>query len=126
MMKNLITIVMLVALVALPAQAQSFETLSLEDQLPMLPFRSTSTMAPVGSAYSSNPMLNADGTAYSPLIAASHAPAAGGPRRIGPSVNSELDETDLVPVGDAVIPLSLLALAFCMVICLRRRTNVSA
>lgn len=112
---------MLVVLVALPARAQMYD---LDDQ-PFVSFYSTSIMMPVGSAYSSNPMLDIDGYAgyaeepFSPV-------RASGPRRIGPDINSELDENDRVPVGDAVIPLSLLALAFCGVICLRRRKNVSA
>ena len=95
-------------LVGMPSQAQNFR----EQEQPQAQFQSTSTMTPVGSVYSANPSLNADGTAYNPAQAASPAKAGGGPRKIGPGVSETIDEKDKVPVGDAVLPLMLMALAY--------------
>ena len=106
-------------LVGMPTQAQNFR----EQEQPQAQFQSTSTMTPVGSAYSANPSLNADGTAYNPAQAASPAKAGGGPRKIGPGVSETIDEKDKVPVGDAVLPLTLCAMLFAGVIALRRRRS---
>lgn len=110
-----ILFVLLAALVALPTMAQNFKE---QDQQV---FRSTSTLTPSGSQYSAQPMLNEDGTAYNPA-------ASSGPRRAKaeetPSTPTTPDVTDpekITPVGDAVLPLMLMALAFCGVIYLRRR-----
>lgn len=79
-------------------------------------FRSTGTMTESGSRYASTPMLNADG---SPTYAG--APAMSGPRRIGPAPSSDISTEDLVPVGDALIPLLLMVMAYATLIHLRRR-----
>ena len=101
-------IIMAVALVALPTMAQSFGQ---EDQL-QTQFQSTSTLQGSGSVYSANPSLNADGTAYNPAEsstpAQSPAQAPAGPRRIGPTHGEGLPN----PIGDAVLPLMLMALAY--------------
>ena len=107
-MKRIVKFIMAVALVALPTMAQSFGK---EDQL-QTQFQSTSTLQGSGSAYSANPMLNEDGTAYNPSQAASPAKAGGGPRKIGPTPDEKVDEKDKVPVGDAVLPLMLFACAY--------------
>lgn len=98
-------IIMAVALVALPTMAQSFGQ---ENQL-QTQFQSTSTLQGSGSSYSANPSLNADGTAYNPAEsstpAQSPAQAPSGPRRINPIAAP-------TPLGDAVLPLMLMALAY--------------
>ena len=117
-MKRIVMIIMAVALVALPTMAQN---LSSEDQL-QIQFQSTSTLQGSGSAYSASPSLKADGTAYSP--SESSAPAGGGPRKasaLPPTPEPGDGDTGNVPVGDPVLPLTLMALAFCGVIALRRR-----
>ena len=105
-------LVMGMLLVGMPTQAQGFKNQKSEDRVQTQSFQSTSTMTPVGSAYSANPMLNEDGTAYNPSQAASSAKAGGGPRKIGPGVSETVDEKDKVPVGDAVLPLMLFACAY--------------
>ena len=106
-MKRIIMIIMSVALVALPTMAQSFGQ---EDQL-QTQFQSTSTLQGSGSAYSANPSLNADGTAYNPTEsstpAQSPAKAPGGPRRV-----DAIDPTSKQPIGDPVLPLLIFAGAY--------------
>lgn len=110
---------MAVALVALPTMAQNFS----KQEQPV--FQSTSTLTPSGSAYSAQPALNADGTAYSPV-----AQAPIGPRRAPNPINDDDDWKDRegaigtgvdTPIGDAVLPLMLCAMLFAGVIYLRRR-----
>ena len=114
-MKKIMMILMAVALVALPTMAQSFG----EQEQPTTTFQSTSTMTPSGSAYSANPSLNENGVATAP----SAARAGGGPRKSGlfPDAPSTEGEQGNTPIGDAVLPLTLMALAFAGVIALRRR-----
>ncbi len=112
-MKNniatLIVIVML-AVFALPAKAQQFNTFN-GAVAPQASFQSTSTMRGTGSAYSSNPMLNDDGTA-------SYNGASYGPHRAkmdGPGVPTtpgQGSEENQFPIGDALLPLMLCALAY--------------
>ena len=85
----------------------SINAQSLANQ-PSSEFQSTSSMVGSGSSYASNPSLNADGTAA--YNSPSYAPqrAISGPNRIAP-VTPEGDPT---PVGDALIPLLLLALFY--------------
>ena len=107
-MKRIVMILMAVALIALPTMAQSF---SQEDQL-QTQFQSTSTLQGSGSAYSANPSLNADGTAYNPAEAStqaqSPAQAPRGPRKMTTPGAGTTDQ----PVGDAVLPLLLFACAY--------------
>ena len=91
-----------------PAQAQNFET-----QQPNSSFQSTSTMKGSGSAYSSNPTLNENGTANSPAPSA----APSGPNRAKKDLGLPgMPNTDgiqgNVPLGDALVPLMLMALGF--------------
>ena len=120
-MKKFMMIIMAAALVALPAMAQQFRT---SDQ-PQTEFQSTSTMQTSGSSYASQPMLNADGTAYNPAAAAT--PMPDGPRKsFGDNPSDPGHTTDNgSPIGDAVLPLTLMALAFAGLMYLRRRKAVN-
>ena len=115
-MKKIAIMIMAVALVALPTMAQSFG----EQEQPTAAFQSTSTMTPSGSAYSANPSLNENGVATTP----SAARAGSGPKKAAAGSLPLMPETSdggNQPIGDAVLPLTLMALAFCGVIALRRR-----
>ena len=117
-MMRVVNILVLGALLVclVPAQAQNFM-----EQNSYTAFQSTSTMEGSGSAYSSNPTLDENGTASAPASA-----PAGGPRRIGglPG-SSDLPDTskdgDNTPIGDAMLPLMLMAAAFGGVVHMRRR-----
>ena len=122
-MKNniatLIVIVML-AVFALPAKAQFNQYHGAV--APQASFQSTSTMVGTGSAYSSNPMLNDDGTA-------SYNGASYGPHRAkmdGPGVPTtpgQGSKENQFPIGDAVLPLMLCALAYLIVCATRKRAK---
>ena len=87
-------------------------------QQAQLSFKSTGTMVPSGSAYSSNPMLGQDGTATMSITVE---PAkANGPRRIGPPTPEE----GPTPIGDAVLPLMIMAMIFSGIMALRRKKQV--
>lgn len=108
-----IMMILMVAAFALPTMAQTFGN---QDQ-PNVQFQSTSTLQGSGSTYSANPSLNADGTAASPAKA-----PAGPAKAMGlPGMPSTEGDQGNTPVGDAVLPLMLMALAFGGVIYLRRR-----
>ena len=121
-MKRIIMILMAVALVALPTMAQSFSSKRSVDNDQQAaqsftttePFRSTSAMQTSGSVYSANPVLNENGTAYNPSEAAMSAHIQSGPRKsLGDNPTdpgSTNDENS--PIGDAVWPLMLMALAY--------------
>ena len=104
----------MVAAFALPTMAQNFEA-----QQPNAAFQSTSTMQSSGSAYSSS--VYAVGS-YSP----SQAPAAG-PRKappgdgVGEETNETFDNPQLFPLGDALIPLLLMAILFAGITYLRNK-----
>ena len=109
-------ILLMVAAFALPTIAQNYET-----QQPTTSFQSTSTLMGSGSSLSSNPTINENGTATTP----SYSPAktsGSGPRKVGglPTTPGKEDEGNL-PIGDALLPLMLMAAAFGGVIYLRRR-----
>ena len=99
--------VMVALLVSAPAMAQSFS----QQDPNTIQFQSTSTLQTSGSTYSSNPTLNEDGTAPSPT----------GPRRAPKPINDDDDweyrMDDIgggisTPIGDAVLPLMLMAMAY--------------
>ena len=102
---------------ALPAMAQTFGTQQAEQ--PNAVFQSTSTMMGSGSSYSANPTLNSDGTA------SYNGAAASGPRKAkkvdfeGGEPNTPKDPND--PIGDAVLPLLLMAFAWVMARMIRRK-----
>lgn len=122
-MKNLLTIVMLVVLVALPTKAQTFGGYdSRYSTVPTAAFQSTSAMPMSGSVYASRPALNADGSAYSPSAMPS------GPRRMRMDDDEEDDEPGVIenpegkqPLGDPVPPLMLLAIGYAFFIAWRRK-----
>ena len=117
--KNFIMIIMAVALIALPTMAQQQE------------WKSTSTMQGTGSSYA--PQVTSVGaTAVSEMATTtetySPAKAPGGPRKMGESGRNPGDVSTgstESPIGDAVVPLLFLSLAFCGVIYLRRRKALS-
>ncbi len=123
-MKRLIMILMAVALVALPTMAQSFgsnrsvenDQQAAQSYTTTQPFRSTSAMQSSGSVYSANPSIGSDGTAYNPVTS-----NPSGPRKakkeegeFDPSkpVIDEKTDSGNTPIGDAVWPLMLMALAY--------------
>ena len=122
-MKNRIVVMIMAAALSLPAMAGWIHHDQKNAAVQQEAFQSTSTMTPSGSAYSSNPTLNVDGTAaYDEASAPANAP---GRRKIGPSPSGTVDETDKVPVGDAVLPLMLMAAAAAGVVALRRRRTLA-
>lgn len=114
-----------VALLALPATAQNFGTPAAavgEQKVPNAAFQSTSAMTGSGSQYSANPTLNENGTAT--YEGASYSPAkapAAGPRKVGGGQTIEG-----TPIGDALLPLLLMSLAFCGYLYLRRKKRAEA
>ena len=121
-------IIMAVALLALPTMAQVFEqqTQQYGATAPNAQIQSTSTFTGSGSSYSSNPTLNSDGTAaYNGASSPAH---VSGPRRNNYNdlfdQGADTGQSDQSPVGDAVLPLLLMAFAFGGVIYLRRRQRV--
>ena len=86
--------------------------------MPSATFRSTSTMSVSGSTYSSQPMIGADGMATMGETYTS-SPAPSGPRRINtPGTNGQQQ-----PLGDTLIPLLLMVMAYATSILLRRRKS---
>jgi len=109
MRARIVMIIMAVALMALPAMAQEWQ--------------STSTLQGTGSNYT--PQVTAVGATTVPTIATtteSYSPnkAPSGPRR-GFDVGGESGRSDEFPIGDAVLPLLLMSLAFAGVIYFRKR-----
>ena len=117
---------MAAALVALPTMAQSFGSKrSVENDQQAAqnyttePFRSTSAMQTSGSAYSPNPTLEGNGTAS---YGGSVNPINRGLRKVDSNNDGIDDDTGLPvtpgtggsqqPLGDAVWPLLLMALAY--------------
>ena len=127
-MKNkvkLIMIAIMAAAFALPAMAQmNANTQQWGTNVPAASFQSTSTMQSSGSAYSTTPLLNADGTAlYNG--APENDNASGHPgtiRRVGPPT----PEGDPTPVGDGVWVMMLMAMLFCGVKYLRRKQALNS
>ena len=98
-------------LVGMPTMAQQQE------------WQSTSTMQGTGSAYA--PQVMEVGAMTVPTIATttesySPAKAPSGPRR-GFDVGGESGRSDEFPIGDAVLPMMLMSLAFAGVIYFRKR-----
>ena len=117
MRKKLVLLMILAAaLMALPALAQTFGANQAEQ--PNAAFQPTSTMIGSGSSYSANPTLNADGTASYEGASYTPAKAPGGPNRVAPTNQSN------TPIGDTLLPLLLMSLAFGGFIALRRRREV--
>ena len=85
---------------------------------PAATFQSTSAYA--SSEWAENPMLNSDGTINEEAYMGA-ADAPSGPRRVGGHSGTPGQEGDKQPLGDALIPLFLLAMAYCGWRFLRRR-----
>lgn len=122
-MKRLMMILMAAALIALPTMAQSFgSNRSVENNQQAAqsytttqPFRSTSAMQSSGSVYSANPSIGSDGTAYNPVTSNPRGPRkAKKEGEFNPSepVIDEKTDSGNTPLGDAVWPLMLMALAY--------------
>ena len=118
MRKKVIIMIMVAVLTALPTMGQI-----LSEKQVSIGFQSTSVMSGSGSAYTANPVLNEDGTASYD--------GAEGTTRIGkirrdpatpgtPSTPGAGGEQ--FPMGDAVLPLMMLAMAYMLV---RRYRKVS-
>jgi hypothetical protein len=128
MIKKVFMMFVGVALMALPTMAQTFETQKIEQ--PNAVFQSTSALQGSGSQYSANPMLNADGTASYNGAAASTPSSpyrakkdgTGTTPNPGDPSEEEQDNTP-TPLGDAVLPLMLMAGAFGMFVYFRRKRS---
>lgn len=124
--RNIVTIVMVVAL-ALPAIAVEYGNMNPYGTGPQVSFRSTSTMAATGSAYSSNPTIGVDGRAdyestYSP---------GRGPFRAPEPISNDEDFEEYgdglsTPLGDEVLPLMLLAMLYAAWIAIKRRRKANS
>lgn len=84
--------------------------------VPSVSFQSTSTMTASGSSYSSQPTIGSDGVATMGETYTSSQPA-GGPRRIITPGAGGIQQ----PIGDALFPLLLFALAYGAWILTRRK-----
>ncbi len=94
------------------------------------PFASNRATAPVAAMHSVNNTTHmASGTTYAPTVYAvgASAPSHAGVRKAPPSVTPETPadvdpaNTNYGPVGDALIPLLLMGMAYAMYVFLRRR-----
>ena len=118
---TIIVLVMSVAMFALPVKAQGFgssQPIFGEQTYSQPAFRSTSTLASSGSAYSATPAaLNAHGVAS--YGEGTSIPQSGRHLRrdVNPVVNPDGDKD--TPIGDAVWPLMLMAIGY--VVWKRRR-----
>ena len=111
-MKRIMMMIMAVALMALPTMAQQPE------------WKSTSTMQGTGSAYV--PQVTAVGATDVNSMATttesySPAKAPSGPRRGFIDPSNPGNQSNESPIGDAVLPLLLMSLAFAGVIYFRKR-----
>ena len=115
MRKLVIMMIMGVALMALPTMAQQQE------------WQSTSTMKGSGSSYSSQ--VNAVGAVSVHEMATTTSGTSSqnnGPHKAKKSIEDDTDPgalDDASPIGDAVLPLMLMAAVLCGVIALRRKRS---
>ena len=116
--KILIVLFMAAALVALPAMGQSFGYRQSEDNRQWTytntaqTFRSTSAMPGSGSAYSASPMLNENGIATYGNETGTSGLSAKDLGRLRRDPGAIDDPFFNQPLGDALLPLFLLALAY--------------
>ena len=115
-MKKTMILVLLAAVLALPAMAQQLGAKEPDTQ-----FQSTSGLTPSGSAYSSEPMLGADGTATYDAAAPAQAPSSG-VRKVTPPT----PEGTPTPVGDGAWALVLIAGMYAAYIYRVRRRQTKA
>ena len=107
----------MVAAFSLPAIAQ-LSSDPFAATAPTTTFQSTSALVGSGSDYSSNPTIGDDGTAAQPNTAPQS-------RTLRPRRNDEWDDDNIEtpednPIGDALLPLMLLAVGY---IAVRRRAE---
>ncbi|MBO7457235.1 MAG: hypothetical protein J6T71_05380 [Paludibacteraceae bacterium] len=118
-----ILLIALLALGAMQASAVDYQTkykgtmynvqstASYGAAVPATTFQSTSAYA--SSEWAENPMLNSDGTINEGAYMGGRNNAPGGPRRIvNPDDEDEDDKENGTPLGDALIPLFFLAIAY--------------
>ena len=112
-----IVMIVLAAVLALPVMAQ------FEYEEPNAQFQSTSGMITSGSAYSSTPTLNNDGTAAfnDPTLPADAPEGAMHKARKGGLPGTPGDSGVQQPIGDATLPLMLMAVAFAATVAIRNR-----
>ena len=116
-MKYRVLILAMVAAFSLPAIAQ-LSSDPFAATAPTTTFQSTSALVGSGSDYSSNPTIGDDGTAAQPNTAPQS-------RTLRPRRNDEWDDDNIEtpednPIGDALLPLMLLAVGY---IAVRRRAE---
>ena len=127
--KVILMMIMGVALMALPATAQTFGAQKVDQ--PNAVFHSTSTMMGSGSAYSANPTLNADGTAaynraavYTPSGPYQAKKEGTGTPTTNPGDVSAGDQDNTpTPLGEAVLPMMLMAGAYLIIRAARRKVR---
>ena len=108
-------IIMAVALYALPTMAQQQE------------WQSTSTMPGAGNYTAPVTAVGATSAASAATTTESYSPAKapGGPRRLPGDLSNPGDQSGESPVGDAVLPLLLMSLAFGAYIAIKRRKQTA-
>ena len=89
-------------------------------EAPTAAFQSTSTLTGSGSAYTATPMLAEDGTATYD--------GASGPKRVlrapgTPSTPGQGSNENQFPLGDGIIPLLIMLMAYATCIFLRRKMS---
>lgn len=112
MKARIILIIMAVALIALPTMAQ-------EDQ-----WQSTSSMQGSGSAYSSQvTAVGATGVSDMATTTESYSPskAPSGPRKEFGKPTNPGNQSEEYPLGDAVLPMMIMAMLFAGVVYTRRK-----
>ena len=130
-MKKVIVISSLLLAISFTAVAQIFGATQGGEQkafgatAPSATFQSTSSMPGSGSEYSSNPTLNADGTAAYQGEANSSSKTNHQPRRAKKDENNPVITDGDNPIGDAVLPLMLMAGAFGMFVYFRRKRSAA-
>ena len=105
-------IIMAAALVALPTMAQQQEWKSTSSMIQNEGSVYSSQVTPVGST--AVPAMATTTESYSP------AKAPGGPRRVFDS-GADVNHSEESPIGDAVLPLMVMALAFCGFVAIKRK-----
>ena len=119
-MKKVLTIGLLLMSLCVTAQV-SREQQAIGATMPATTFRSAgSAMMSTGSAYAANPVLNTDGTAALNGAASASTPMnrPGGHIRKAGAFD---DDSEDMPLGDALIPLLFMVMAYATYILLRRR-----
>lgn len=111
-MRKYMMIIMAVALMALPTMAQEQEQ-----------WKSTSIMSGAGGYTAPITEVGSSSVGQMATTTGSAAKAPGGPRR-EKIEGADNDPSSQSPIGDAVLPLVLMALTFAGVVYLRRRQTV--